>query len=226
MTALRFISLTLGVACVLIAGVAVDDRTLSGHMIGHLLLLDVAPLLLLGGAPVMLALRMLSRPGRRRLVRVLARTRPYSRPAVCLAVYAVVVIGTHLPAVYTAVDRNELLHALEHGLYVFTGLLLWWPLHDGDPSPARRLGGLGRLLYALAAMVPMDVVGAYLNRAPTVVYAVYAHTPHAVVDQQHAGAIMWVGGSMIMVVVGLWSAVGALVAEERRQRAREARVAT
>lgn len=222
----RSAPLAAGAGSVLVAALVIDDRTLSGHMIQHLLLLDVAPLLLLGGAPVMLALRILPRPGRRRLVRALARARPYSRPAVCLAVYAVVVIGTHVPAVYDAIDSHELLHALEHGLYIFTGLLLWWPLHDGDPSPARRLGGLARLIYALAAMVPMDLVGAYLNRAPTVVYAAYAHIPHAVADQQQAGAIMWVGGSMIMVTVGLWSSVGALVAEERRQRAREARVAT
>ena len=32
------------------------------------------------------------------------------------------------------------------------GLLLWWPLVDGDPAPRHRLGGLGRLVYMLAAM--------------------------------------------------------------------------
>ena len=33
---------------------------------------------------------------------------------------------------------------------------------------------------------------------------------------------MWVAGSVIMVLVGLWSVVAAMVAEERRQQAREA----
>ena len=43
------------------------------------------------------------------------------------------------------------------------------------------------------------------------------------VDQAQAGAIMWVGGDMIMVAVGLWAVLAALLAEERRQQARDAR---
>jgi putative membrane protein len=220
-SAWRYLSLLAGTCCVLLAAGVVSDRTLSGHMVQHLLLIDVAPLLLLGGAPVMLALRTLPRAGRRRLARVLVRTRPFTRPAVCLAVYTTVVVGTHIPVVYDTVVRHDVLHGAEHALYVAVGLLMWWPLHDGDPSPRRRLGGLGRLVYALAAMVPMDAVGAYLNRAPTHVYAIH----YSISDQQHAGAIMWVGGSMIMVAVGLWASVSAMLAAERRQRAQEARVA-
>ncbi len=34
---------------------------------------------------------------------------------------------------------------------------------------------------------------------------------------------MWVLGNVIMVAVGLWSALRALVAQERRQQLREAR---
>ena len=33
---------------------------------------------------------------------------------------------------------------------------------------------------------------------------------------------MWVAGSVVMIAVGLWAAIAALVAEERRQQAREA----
>lgn len=222
MKACRYVSLVAGVGCVLVASVALGDRTLSGHMIQHLLLLDVAPLLLLGGAPVMLALRTLPRAGRRRLARVLVRARPFTQPAVCLAVLAVVVIGTHVPAVYDTVVRHPLLHGAEHLLYVATGLMMWWPLHDGDPSPRHRLGGLGRLIYALAAMLPIDLVGAYLNRAPNHVYSVH----YSISDQQHAGAIMWVGGSVIMVAAALWGATSALLAEERRQQIRERRALT
>ncbi len=222
----RPLLLIAAVGCALLAVTVVDDRTLRGHMIQHLLLLDVAPLLALGGAPVMLALRLLSPRGRRRLVRALSRARPFTSPAVCLGVFALVVIGTHLPAFYDAAVRHPLLHAAQHGAYLLAGLLMWWPLHDGDPSPRRRLGGLGRLIYLLAAMAPIDAVGAYLNRATTPVYAVYAHTAHAVADQQQAGAIMWVGASVIMVAVGLWTAIGAMLEEERRQQARDARVAT
>jgi cytochrome c oxidase assembly factor CtaG len=74
----------------------------------------------------------------------------------------------------------------------------------------------------------MAGVGAYLNRLPTVLYPPYRAPAHAlganaVVAPQQAGAIMWVGGSVIMVAVGLCLAVAALTTEERRQRARDAR---
>ena len=42
-------------------------------------------------------------------------------------------------------------------------------------------------------------------------------------DQAQAGAIMWVLGGVVMTAVGLWAAVAAMVAEERRMAAREAR---
>lgn len=149
-------------------------------------------------------------------------------PAVCVAVFSCVLVATHLPAFYDATLRHPALHEIEHGLYVTAGLLLWWPIVDADPVPARRLGGLGRVVYVVAAMPAMALVGAYLNRHLTLMYPAYGPPARslgvsAVTDQQQAGALMWVSGSMIMVVVGLWSVASALVAEERRQRARDAR---
>ena len=144
--------------------------------------------------------------------------------------FSIVLVGTHLPAFYDATFRHPALHEAEHSLYLLAGLLLWWPLLDSDPVPARRLGGLGRVIYMLAAMPAMALVGAYLNRHLSLVYPVYGPPARAlgisaVTDQQQAGAIMWVAGSMIMVAVGLWSVAAALVADERRQRTRDASVA-
>jgi putative membrane protein len=228
----RTLSFLAGIAVVLVAlesGIdTYDDRLLSVHMVQHMLLLLVGPLLLLGGRPVILALRVLPRNRRAALADVLRRSRAVTRPAVCLGAFSAVVIASHLPSFYDATLRNPELHDLEHIFYLFAGLLLWWPILDGDPVPAHRLGGLGRLLYILAAMPAMALVGAYLNRHAAVVYPPYSVPARAlgvspVVDQQQAGAVMWVAGSTIMVAVGLWVSVAALVAEERRQRGRDAR---
>jgi putative copper resistance protein D len=194
-----------GVACTA-AALSLDDRRLPVHMVQHLALLLVAPLLLLAGRPGVLVLRALAPEWRRRLLRIAPA------PAVCLGGFTFVVLLTHLPVLYGACARDPLLHSGEHGLYVLAGLLLWWPMFDGA-----RLGGLGRLAYVLVAMVPMSLLGAYLVREPVVIYAGVG----AVADQQQAGAIMWVLGDVIMVAVGLWCALAGLVAEERRQRARE-----
>ena len=73
----------------------------------------------------------------------------------------------------------------------------------------------------------MALLGAYLTRHASLVYPAYAAPARAlgisaVVDQAQAGAIMWVAGSSVMVAVGLWASIATLVAEERRQQAREA----
>jgi putative copper resistance protein D len=207
---------------------AYDDQLLSVHMVQHMLLLLVAPLLLLAGRPVILALRSLPARERRAAAALLYRLAAVTRPVVCLAVFCLVLVLTHLPAFYDSTLRHPAVHDAEHALYLLAGLMLWWPLLDADPVPAHRLAGLGRLVYLLATMPPMAIVGAYLNRHPTLVYPAYAAPAHsmgisAVVDQQQAGAIMWVAGSVIVIAVGLWMAIAALVAEERRQQAREAR---
>jgi putative membrane protein len=232
--ALRTASFLAGIACVVVAlesGIdPYDDRLLSVHMVQHLLLLTLAPLLLLCGRPALLALQALPRGPRGRLARTMRRMHPFTGPLPCLALFTVVVLGSHLPGFYDATLRHPVLHDAEHLAYLIAGAALWWPLLDGDPAPGRRLGGLGRLLYLLATMPPMVLIGAYLNRATSLVYAPYGAPAHAlgisaVTDQQQAGAIMWVAGSTVMIAAGLWAVIAALIAEERRQQARDARAA-
>ncbi len=231
----RTLSFIAGVGCVIVAlqsGIdTFDDRLLSVHMVQHLLLLIVAPLLLLLGQPMLLALRVLPGRARRPLARSMTRASKQLRPVRCLASFTVVVLLTHVPAFYDATLEHPLLHQTEHILYLGAGLLLWWPMLDIDPVPSRRLGGIGRLLYLLASMAPMAVLGAFLDRYPSLVYTPYGPAARAlgvaaVVDQQHAGAIMWVAGSMIMTVAGLWAVLAALLADERRQRRGGAATAT
>jgi putative copper resistance protein D len=228
----RTLAFLAGIGCVLVAlqsGIdAYDDRLLSVHMVQHTLLLLFAPGLLLAGRPVTVALRALPARSRARLAVALKRSRPLTRPVVCLAVFNVVLLGTHLPAFYDATVSHPMLHDGEHMLYILAGLLLYWPLLGAEPAPSRRLGGLGRLIYMLAAMPAMALIGAYLNRQPTLVYAVYGPPAHALrisalSDQAQAGAIMWVLGSVVMTAVGIWSALAGLIAEERRQQLADVR---
>ena len=202
-----------------------DERLLSVHMVQHVLLIEVAPALLLYGRPLHLALRTLPASERRALGRGLIASRRWATPPVCLCAFALVVCGTHIPIVYDATVRNQALHDAEHAAYVLAGLAMWWPLH-GDPAPSHRLGAIGQLLYISAAMLPMALIGAYLNRDPTLFYSVYAEPARAlgvsaVQNQQEAGAIMWVAGTTLMALTGLASVLSSMLAAERRQRARE-----
>jgi putative membrane protein len=228
----RTASFLAGIAVILVAlqsGIdAYDAQLLSDHMVQHLLLLVVAPPLLLGGRPVILALRTLPPVQRRRFAKALDLARRVTGPIASLALFAAVILFTHLPSFYDATLRHPALHEMEHALYVLVGVLVWSPLLDGDPVPRHRLGGLGKLVYLIAAMMPMALIGAYLNRHASLVYPAYGPPARtlgisALVDQAQAGAIMWVAGGVVMTAVGLWAAVAAMVAEERRQVAREAR---
>jgi putative membrane protein len=222
-----------GIAFVLLAlqsGLgAYDARMLTAHMVQHILLTMVAAPLLVLGAPATLASAALPARRRRALVSLLARAQPLCRPRICLAVFAVVILGAHLPAFFDAALRNPSLLALEQISFLAAGLFLWLPLTSDHASAPHRLGGLGRILYMLVAMVPEDLLGAFLTRANNVVYAPYAAAAHAlgisaVINQQQAGAIMWVGSSCLMAAGGLYAAMIAMIAEE--QRATEAMVAS
>jgi putative membrane protein len=204
---------------------AYDDRLLSDHMVQHLLLIEVAPALLLYARPVELALKVLHAPARRTVGRALVATRGRATPPLCLSLFAVLVLGAHVPAFFDAAVRHQALHEAEHVAYLLAGLLVWWPLL-GDPAPKQRLGAIGRLAYITLAMLPMTLIGGYLNRRASLFYPVYAAPTRAlgvtpVLDQQRAGAIMWVAGTTLMACVGLYSVLTAMLAAERRQHARE-----
>lgn len=226
----RTLSFVAGVGVVLVAlqsGIdAYDDRMLSDHMIQHLLLLEVAPLMLLAGRPVILALRGGPRVSRAAIARRVRRLAPVAHPLACLAFFYVVVLGTHLAAFYDATLSDTTLHEFEHALYLTAGLFMWWPMVDGDPDVRRRLSGFVRLGYMIAAMIPMTLIGAFLYRHGSVVYTAYEAPAHALgisalSDQALGGTIMWLFGGTFMVGAGLWQAMAAMIDEERRMQVRE-----
>ena len=51
--------------------------------------------------------------------------------------FSVVLLGTHLPAVYGLTLRDEWVHICEHALYLFCAVLIWAPLLGVDPLPGR-----------------------------------------------------------------------------------------
>jgi putative copper resistance protein D len=204
---------------------AYDDSLLSVHMVQHVILLLIAPLLLLWGRPVMLALRGLPRGGRARLAAAMVRLRPLGHWIVGLVVFYVVVLVPHIPVLYDAALRRPGLHDLEHLLFLGGGLIFLWPLF-GAPAHRGALSSVGGLCYVIAAMPSCALAGAYLNQAAGVVYAPYLAADrlvgiHALSDQREAGALMWVGAHLILTFVALWVLGTKLMAEERRQQVRD-----
>lgn len=215
-------------ALALLSGIdSYADELLSVHVTQHLLLILVAPALLLWSAPVRLALTATPPRGRAVLGVVLSSrvVRTLGRPLAGFTVFSLAVLATHLTGLFEFALEHPLAHAFEHALYFWAGVLLLAPLIGADPLP-HRPGPVARFCWLMGAMVAMAIPGALLTFAPTARYAFYLKPARALgrsalEDQQLAGAIMWVGGGIVMFALALGVAMSAMLAEERRQQRRE-----
>jgi putative copper resistance protein D len=96
-------------------------------------------------------------------------------------------------------------HHVEQVLYVGTGLLVWWPVLSDEPL-RWRLPYLLRMFALFAAMVPETIIGlALFQTATNPVPALDARGwgPSPLNDVQTGGAIMWVGGDGLMMMMTL-----------------------
>ena len=200
---------------------ALGERYLfSAHMVQHILLGDIAPLL------VLLALsRVILRPATRRFVRVERALGRLAHPATGLCLWLGLIYLWHIPALYDAALRNPPLHALEHASFFTAGLALWWPLIQ--PVPMRhRLSGLGSLAYLAVAKAGLAALGLYLVWSTTVAFSFYQSVPRiwglsAIEDQNVGGAIMMVEQSLVLVITFFVLFVRMLVQSEQEERRRE-----
>jgi cytochrome c oxidase assembly factor CtaG len=135
----------------------------SVHLVQHLVLATVVPILLIGGAPVPLALRALRRPAdpqvrgpREWLLLVLhgRSLRFLSHPLVALAVYVSSLYGLYLTGLLGTLMRHHLGHLAMLASFVVAGLLLFRVLLGVDP--ARR-----RVHPALLIVVHLVAVAAH-----------------------------------------------------------------
>jgi putative membrane protein len=204
-----------------------SQRLASLHMAQHLALTLVAAPLLALGAPLTLALGATRGATRAGLVKIIssAPVGALSRPAVSWLLFVGVIVGWHISPLYDLALRHPLLHELEHLVLLTTSVLFWAQVVRVDPIP-HRLGAIGRVLYLLAAMPAMSVIGVWLVISQTVRYPAYLAPARAlglsaVHDQHIAGVIMW-GGDALLGVITLTVACAALVQEERRAAAHDA----
>ncbi len=98
------------------------------HMVQHLLLIDVAPVLAILGLT-----RVILRPVTRRVADIERALGPLGHPAFAAAFYIVVMIAWHIPGMYDLALRHDTIHALEHMCFAIAGGLYWW--HPARPDP-------------------------------------------------------------------------------------------
>ncbi len=202
------------------------------HMIEHMLILVVAPLLLLLGAPLLPVLWVFPRNVRRELALLFAPRSPLHRifhvlttPAVALIVYLLVVAVWHLPVMYDAAQGPAIIHDLEHLIFLGAGLLYWWPVVH-PTGGRRRLGFELAPLYLLAAAAEGGVIGGVFVEINRPLYETYlqAHRIWGIsplLDQELGGLIMMTG-DVIYITAAFVTFIKYINQDERTVRAKEA----
>ena len=197
-----------------------EDYLFSAHMLQHVLLGDVAPVLLL------LALsRVLLRPVTRRLISVERGLGPLASPVTGLVLWLALMYLWHVPALYEAAIENPLVHLIEHASFFTAGVAVWWPLVQ--PLPMRRgLKGLWTVAYIACAKFGLAALGLYLTWSNNLLYDHYATLPRIwgldpIEDQNAGGAIMMVEQSLTFVIALVALFAGVLTQSEADERRRE-----
>lgn len=187
------------------------------HMIQHLLLIMVVPVLLIWGQPIRLVRRSLGRaqspdpPWGGLLVRLV------TFPVLTVGLYTAVLVATHLTGFPEAMTAQPWVHRVEVLIYLVSGYLLFLPLAGAEAAP-RQVPHVVRFALLALAMGADTLVGVALMLtgqplAPGTQLMRPEWGPDLLHDQSTAGAIMWVGGDLLMMVLMLivaaqWSAGG------------------
>ena len=207
----------LGIVFLLVALVSPIDyyaeKSFGIHMTQHILLGDLAPLALLGGV---------TRPVLRPLLRFIHPLKRIFHPFAALAIWAANLYLWHLPFLYEAALRHDLVHAIEHACFFTGGLIMWAPVLETIPMP-EWFGTGAKLGYVALARVVSTVLGNVFIWPNSVFYSFYEHTARpfgmsAIDDQRLAGSVMMIEGSMVTIIALCWLFLRLAAEGEQRQR--------
>jgi putative membrane protein len=170
-----------------------EERLFWVHMTQHLLLGDLAPLLLVLGLDRGLLRPLLALPG-------IGRLRALAHPLPALALWTLNLFLWHLPALYQAAVAHGAMHALEHQCFLAAGLLMWAAVVEPLPGPA-WFGSAWKAAYVLAVRTIAAVVASAFIWSGRPFYPDHYRSLH---DQAIGGALMFVEGSVVTLVVFAW----------------------
>jgi putative membrane protein len=216
-----FVSGILVTAAALISPIdALGHQLFFMHMVQHLLLLDIAPILILLGLS-----RKILRPVTRRMLAVERRAGFLAGPVFAITLYVVTMWVWHIPALYDLALENSAVHVVEHLSFAFAGGLYWWHLFS-PIRPRHALIGLGPAGYMASTKVLVGLLGVFLTFAPDSFYSFYEEQPRywglsPSEDQAVGGAIMALEQMVVMGIAFAWLFVRMLTESERAEQRTE-----
>ncbi|MBW5252284.1 cytochrome c oxidase assembly protein [Streptomyces sp. P01-B04] len=185
----------------------------SVHMVQHMVISMLSPILLLLGAPVTLALRALpvagrGRKGPRELLLMLLHSRYMkiiTHPAFTIPLFIASLYALYFTPLFDFLMGSTAGHLAMMVHFLAVGLVFFWPIMGIDPGP-HRPGYLMRMLELFAGMPFHAFFGIALMMASEPMVKVYENPPaslgiDALSDQNAAGGIAWAFSEIPSVLV-------------------------
>jgi len=175
-----------------------EDSSQMMHMVQHVLIGDLAPLLLVLGLTRPVLRSLIAHHGVRPL-------RALAHPLVALPLWAVNLYVWHVPVMYEAALRHDVIHALEHGTFLVFGVGLWAAVLEPLPGPI-WFGDVSKIFYLLIAQAASGLLATVLIFGQGVLYASYRHAPRLWdMSPEHsqvlAGLVLLAQGTAITLAV-------------------------
>jgi putative membrane protein len=136
--------------------------------------------------------------------------------------FAVVLWVWHAPKLFEAALHNELVHTLEHLLFLTTAMLFWWVWFKQTTQKHVHYGLA--VLYLFTTILHSGILGTLMTFTSLSGYPTYATSviPWGLTplqDQQLAGLIMWMpGGAVFTLLAILYFAAWLRTLEQRNVR--------
>lgn len=202
-----------GLAVLLLAVVSPIDYWASDyffvHMLEHVLIMLLAPVMIVAGAPWLPLIHAFPVEVRRRVGRAVllsAWARPLralgrflSGGLIAVLLFDAVMVFWHIPSLFDLAERNQAVHVwLMHASFFLAGLFFWLQIIPSYPLKPKlhAVGQIGALISTNVVMFILAMSLSILTNHSW--YSVYAHLPGVTLapfaDQQIGAAILWVCG--------------------------------
>lgn len=176
-----------------------DGFLFSAHMVQHLLLVMIAPVLWLRGVPDGL-LNYLVRPA---WLRKFAYH--ITRPVPAFVIFNGVFLLWHIPTLYNLALEELPLHIGMHLSFMASAVIGWWPVYSRFDEVAPRASMTAQLFYLFFTMFPTTALSAWITFTPSILYPFYGSQAlrfglSPLDDQQLSGLIMWIPGNALFFI--------------------------
>lgn len=181
---------------------ALSEELVIFHMVEHLIISDVASLLVVLGLTKSVLQPILAVP-------LFNRMQVLANPVIAFFLWAANLFFWHIPAMYDAAYGGAVIHGVEHGAFFAFGVLMWMPVFGPLPTPS-WFGPGWKIIFVVVVRFTAGILGNILMWTQTELYTKYAEGHRkwdltAIQDQSIAGVVMMMEGLIFILAMIAWT---------------------